>query len=903
MKFVDQPISYATGIPNINVPIYNLNLDGKLDIPVNLSYNSGGITVDQVSTWVGLGWNLNGGGVITRNVKGSVDFYNQGDHVYQEVKAYKDNVQKYDASNFEFYLNSKEPQDLQPDSFALIAPNLNIKFVYDPKSQQFVQTPKSSVKIIPSISSTGTIGSWKVVDDRGFEYYFGNIDGRFATETMTGGINIATGSNSPSGNSQLYTRSWHLLKIVSPTGKAINYYYDDQIGYEQWDLIGQYKYKCIPMPGFSATPSNSYLLSKDICNSQNNILQTTFSTQNVNYLTLNKIETEDAKVEFIKSLSNREDITTLKYLQKIIISDKVNNETISNYDFLYSYYNNINYDSNYLELPNILQSIYNNNNKRLKLDNFVLKDKNNVEIGRYTFSYYTTTLPNRLSYARDAWGYYNGAHNNTNLIPNITFDQGQGNNSIIQIGDADRNINTDFAKYGILNKIQYPTGGSVNFEYESNDFKTFYDINSPSTAFLGVGNYNTNTVDFAGESSIDDNGNVVYQNTYTNNFIVNENNTNISVHINIEGCGLNAGTNCMYSISLTKLNDTSFQPITLTNTFNNTNFVLNSGEYILTANKINNGQIPTYGFNMSLMWTNSSAVSSSNTLAENHKSGGLRIKKVRFNDSTNSSIKEKNFEYNSSGILWSLPIFIESKYDKFQKYVNKFYGLAIFPFSNLTSSITSYYDVSELTSDINTNKKIKNNYIFSSNSGDDNSNLISDTNFSIPITSNTIEWRVGNLIEKKDYETVNDNYRIVKKEKNIYNAYSPYINNDFGARIEVREQAKPDINSSERANQFSFEFYSLFTESYKLKQKEITDFSYKNNVVDSIKTTINYQYNNLTHMFPTKEVSLFPDSTIKETIYSYAAEKNNQLMISKNMIGIPLETTTTQTIGTVTKTL
>ncbi len=68
-------------------------------------------------------------------------------------------------------------------------------------------------------------------------------------------------------------------------------------------------------------------------------------------------------------------------------------------------------------------------------------------------------------------------------------------------------------------------------------------------------------------------------------------------------------------------------------------------------------------------------------------------------------------------------------------------------------------------------------------------------------------------------------------------------------------------------------------------------------------TTTHYYYSNPLHHQLTKEVSASPEGTVNETTYAYAHEKSNQLMIDRNMIGIPLETTTTQTKGEVTKTL
>ncbi|KFF10184.1 hypothetical protein IQ37_19665, partial [Chryseobacterium piperi] len=68
-------------------------------------------------------------------------------------------------------------------------------------------------------------------------------------------------------------------------------------------------------------------------------------------------------------------------------------------------------------------------------------------------------------------------------------------------------------------------------------------------------------------------------------------------------------------------------------------------------------------------------------------------------------------------------------------------------------------------------------------------------------------------------------------------------------------------------------------------------------------TEVTKDYANADHLQPTGQKTLHADGSKTETLYRYAHEKGNQLMISKNMVGIPLETMTTQTIGNSTKTL
>ena len=71
-KFTDIPVSHHTGIPSIAIPLCDL-IGGIVPINVSLNYHAGGIRVEETPSWVGLGWALNAGGVITRVVKDKPD--------------------------------------------------------------------------------------------------------------------------------------------------------------------------------------------------------------------------------------------------------------------------------------------------------------------------------------------------------------------------------------------------------------------------------------------------------------------------------------------------------------------------------------------------------------------------------------------------------------------------------------------------------------------------------------------------------------------------------------------------------------------------------------------------------------------------------------------------------------
>jgi len=71
-KYADIPVNYHTGIPQIEIPLYTVK-EGSLSLPISLRYHAAGLRVMEPAGWVGAGWSLNAGGVITRKVRGAPD--------------------------------------------------------------------------------------------------------------------------------------------------------------------------------------------------------------------------------------------------------------------------------------------------------------------------------------------------------------------------------------------------------------------------------------------------------------------------------------------------------------------------------------------------------------------------------------------------------------------------------------------------------------------------------------------------------------------------------------------------------------------------------------------------------------------------------------------------------------
>ncbi|NJN33852.1 MAG: hypothetical protein HC817_05980 [Saprospiraceae bacterium] len=131
--------------------------------------------------------------------------------------------------------------------------------------------------------------------------------------------------------------------------------------------------------------------------------------------------------------------------------------------------------------------------QRLKLKSVTEKPSSGIANAPYIFTYYGKTgninfLPTRLSGAVDHWGYYNGEHMNNKNGKNLPFTKlrydvtqsivtcssGQTESSInsswrlLTFGQANRETKEETMRWGTLEKIQYPTGGTTTFEFEAN---------------------------------------------------------------------------------------------------------------------------------------------------------------------------------------------------------------------------------------------------------------------------------------------------------------------------------------------------------------------------------------------------------------------------------------------------
>ncbi|MCI5055691.1 MAG: hypothetical protein MRY83_06260 [Flavobacteriales bacterium] len=446
-EYADVPVSEYTGIPSIQIPIYNYS-SGTLDLPINLSYHASGIKVDEVASWVGLGWSLNAGGMITKSIRGLEDNVPNG---YQDNPIFN----TFDGTVLDLYNNAPEVEammrgdlDGEPDIYYFNFNGNSGKFVFD-HNDQIRLIPHSDLKIERDLSLGFGEQGFIITDTKGIKYYFG---GQYKERTYTSVVSgpnsqgPCVGDFSPPQNGGL--TGWYLYKIEDPIsedyieldylpytidfdqGMNANAYMDNPVS------IGAHESICVNAPGntecITHQSSQSHSLSRITSNS-------------------------GISIEF-KRDSQRDDVMGGVKLNSIELFDRSGG--------LMKWFN-LSYD--YM----ISAGAYPGNHemsKRLKLRS-VEEKTSLISKPPYILEYTddlssTQKLPLRLSYAQDHWGFYNGKNQNNTMLPKRVYHHHGFEGS-------DRDANPSTVTAGMLSKIIYPTGGNVSFDFECNDIGYF----------------------------------------------------------------------------------------------------------------------------------------------------------------------------------------------------------------------------------------------------------------------------------------------------------------------------------------------------------------------------------------------------------------------------------------------
>lgn len=430
VKYGEIPVSYSTGTPNIEIPIYEIN-SRKLKLPISLNYHPN-IKPSDISSCVGLGWKLNAGGLMTRSIKGRADEAPGGGMLNVGIVTLED-VDNGQASSDLWYRAKYQTEgnyDNSSDNYYYSVGNgLSGGFVYD-KNKNLVKTSYSDDKIVRTSGNT-----FEVTDDKGTFYQFDHKE-----NTLESSANWVPGS-------------WWLTKIISS---------------DRTDTIS-FEYENYPYTYGDIYASQS-LVTRECFNGYTGPLNTYASIATSYMSLLKKITFKDGYINF-SYLNDRLDVRASR-LKEISIYTNQNTllkKTVLNHGHFYSGYA----DNTY--------------NYRLKLTGLTTKNGNDGVEYSHSFQYneqdilppYRSPTDNNTFFALNAldyWGYYNGKTQNQNLLPVSPYSH---------LPTGDRRPDERYAKACILEKIVYPTGGFTTFTYEAN--RIGESMGNPSSNLLTGG--------------------------------------------------------------------------------------------------------------------------------------------------------------------------------------------------------------------------------------------------------------------------------------------------------------------------------------------------------------------------------------------------------------------------------
>ncbi len=478
------PISEYTGKPNITIPLYQIKL-GSLTIPIALTYNYGGIKVDAVASSVGTNWSLEAGGNVIRQVNGLYDFEVSGTLDGFGMLGYLASA----TSDCSQYMGV----DGEPDLYLASAPGLNTRFIpirppgtpgtatFGSRTEYKVNCTEldnqgNQIRMQAWLYNSGlnlypydvgvNSNTWgynfdavatKIVSTNGFEYNFTDFS---ITTNSSQSASWDINPNNPAlpPNYQSFVSSHQLSSISDPISNK-QVFFDYNLPYNQ----------------------NAYYNNKGVFR-----LDGSIGSQNIQYnifknLILSKIRFEEGEVEFFYNFS-RLDLPTYEdnivldnnALSRIVVKNN-NGKIIKDVRFVYS---NVSSKEGCTDID-----CY-----RLFLDEIYFVGQEGTTLPGYKFEYNTLKLPKRLSYITDFLGYYNGETANPvptiegHYIPKTYHYPNQGEYSFLPFSIGSSNYqelngnyslapNSAFAKAGVLEKIEYPTGGYMILENETNQFK------------------------------------------------------------------------------------------------------------------------------------------------------------------------------------------------------------------------------------------------------------------------------------------------------------------------------------------------------------------------------------------------------------------------------------------------
>ncbi|AXT51165.1 hypothetical protein D1818_10125 [Aquimarina sp. BL5] len=427
-KYADTPVSYYSGVPQINIPLYQINANGYT-LPISLSYHASGIKIKQEASWAGLGWSLNAGGMITRQIRGIDDFgfnengglgyfsnpeynvptanlltcYTQTTPTDCEVTPSAQETPIFGSS----YQSCRVHYDAEPDLFLYNFGGYSGKFIVQSLPKVGSRIPgkgimidqKNNLKIEYNPTNNR---NFKITTPDGIIYEFSKKE---ESETW---FKSTEPVSTEFSNTRSMTNSWLLTKIILTNNSEINFLYKNDGDYGQESLINT----TVVDRRIIGSADASYTNRPTNCLPDYEKLEKSISyTRYFDKYVLNEIQWDEGKIVF--NTDTRLDLGkgNPQRLSNVEIYNTQNTNPIKTYKFTHDYFNPEYKNQNHEQRKQNLRL------KLLQIEEFNIGQTETIP--PYKFAYHEEyNLPSKYSNSHDYWGYYNGVNNQQdNLIP------------------------------------------------------------------------------------------------------------------------------------------------------------------------------------------------------------------------------------------------------------------------------------------------------------------------------------------------------------------------------------------------------------------------------------------------------------------------------------------------------
>ncbi|WP_343662757.1 hypothetical protein [Chryseobacterium mucoviscidosis] len=526
IRYGNIPVKKYVGELDLNIPLLSIPTQNNTNIDIALSYNASGFIPSKKSGIVGFNWNLLGGGIISREVRGEADdqmgspgtlnginghfehgflvgIRQFGSNISElptenDVINYNDNKIRANIDTSEslyeiryrgFPNDNSTPFETTPDIFNFnfngisgkffMSANGSIDVISNDSHKLIVDLTDMSSQPYTAVCTPKYTSEIKIIDENGYKYYFGGESKNLEYSNFLG-----TNANGEGNAKTPVINSWYLTKIEFPNGETLKYnYLNDNISIAN-SGINFCVFESSFWHGSTYAETRKFIEFNEHVNSyakltnsdvqyagygQSHLIASyssgydnTFSLIKKAYLS--NIEYKDTKIEF--NYSDQENI----YKNTQIISSSQYDSRYK--DFKQKKLDNITlkYGSNVIKKIDFTYTLPNAQYPRIFL-NKVTETGKMPYIFDYDFSNASST-PVPHTCAIDYWGYYNGKLTNDpyfsypKLVPEVNYyDNGE-----YQYTTDIREPNFNFSKMYALSSVQYPTGGRSIFEYEPHTY-------------------------------------------------------------------------------------------------------------------------------------------------------------------------------------------------------------------------------------------------------------------------------------------------------------------------------------------------------------------------------------------------------------------------------------------------